>query len=47
MTMPELLWVEVEPLPHLNGDIESILESVIGGRFVDHDVGSPRHSNRA
>ncbi|MEV6983314.1 Fic family protein [Sphaerisporangium sp. NPDC051017] len=28
MTMPDLRWVDVEPLPHLNGDLESVLESV-------------------
>jgi Fic family protein len=26
--MPDLPWIDVEPLPHLNGDVSSVLESV-------------------
>lgn len=28
MKMPDLPWIDVEPLPHVNGDLESVLASV-------------------
>lgn len=28
VTMPDLTWVDVEPIPHVNGDIQSVLDSV-------------------